>query len=253
MIQSLERAFRILRLLDELEEPESGMGAQEIALRSGLKFPTAHNFIKSLVSLGYAEQLPGTGKYRVSAALARLGSGGGRLKTLERIAEPFAAAAAAELGETVVVVAERKLKRVLLCAAESTQALRVSLPHKEDSLTWDKATTRIIAGAMGAEKLSALVALIGLPGKAWDGIATEAALGGALDAVRRNRRVVADDADAGISSFAVPIEDAQGLVHASIGAYLPRHRCSPEKEHIIFRVLEKKARDIEKALSSTNG
>ncbi len=253
MIQSLERAFRILRLLDELEEPESGMGAQEIALRSELKFPTAHNFIKSLVSLGYVEQLSGTGKYRVSAALARLGSGGGRLKTLERVAGPFAAAAAAELGETVVVVAERKLKRVLLCAAESTQALRVSLPHKEESLAWDKATTRIIAGAMGAEKLSRLVALIGLPGKAWDGIAAEAALEKALDAVRRNRRVVADDADAGIASFAVPIEDAQGLVQASIGAYLPRHRCSPEKERTIFRVLEKEVQNIEKALAASRG
>lgn len=70
-IQSVERAAAILRLL--ASGPRQ-LGVAELARALGLPKGTLHGILRTLVSVGFVEQDPATGKYRLGATLLHLGS-----------------------------------------------------------------------------------------------------------------------------------------------------------------------------------
>lgn len=79
LIQSLERAFRILEQFD-LKTDE--LAITEIADRVDLPISTVHRFLATLESLGYIRQNEDNGKYRLGLNAFILGT---RVKTLEEI------------------------------------------------------------------------------------------------------------------------------------------------------------------------
>jgi len=184
MIQSLERAFAILQLLDQQEPAAEGLGAQDVATRMGLKFPTAHSFLKSLVELGYLERVPTSGKYRVSAKLARLGNRQGRLKALEAIATREIEGLAERFHETVSLSLEVDYQRQGLVLSESTQELRVVQRHG-DGTFYPYPVGRVHLSRMGPARLDAFVAERGLPTGEWPGVTTREELDAALERIRR--------------------------------------------------------------------
>ncbi|MET7339063.1 IclR family transcriptional regulator [Nonomuraea sp. NPDC005650] len=70
-IQSVERAAAILRLL--ASGPRQ-LGVAELARALGLPKGTLHGILRTLVHVGFVEQDPVTGKYRLGATLLHLGS-----------------------------------------------------------------------------------------------------------------------------------------------------------------------------------
>lgn len=70
-IQSVERAAAILRLL--ASGPRQ-LGVAELARGLGLPKGTLHGILRTLVHVGFVEQDPATGKYRLGATLLHLGS-----------------------------------------------------------------------------------------------------------------------------------------------------------------------------------
>lgn len=70
-IQSVERAAAILRLL--ASGPRQ-LGVAELARGLGLPKGTLHGILRTLVRVGFVEQDPATGKYRLGATLLHLGS-----------------------------------------------------------------------------------------------------------------------------------------------------------------------------------
>ncbi|MGW0808780.1 IclR family transcriptional regulator [Nonomuraea sp. NPDC002799] len=70
-IQSVERAAAILRLL--ASGPRQ-LGVAELARALSLPKGTLHGILRTLVHVGFVEQDPATGKYRLGATLLHLGS-----------------------------------------------------------------------------------------------------------------------------------------------------------------------------------
>ncbi|MFI6323021.1 IclR family transcriptional regulator [Nonomuraea sp. NPDC050556] len=70
-IQSVERAAGILRLL--ASGPRQ-LGVAELARAMGLPKGTLHGILRTLVHVGFVEQDPATGKYRLGGTLLHLGS-----------------------------------------------------------------------------------------------------------------------------------------------------------------------------------
>ena len=68
-IQSIERALKILELLQGTDE----IGITEIATRLTLPKGTIHGIVKTLEKCGYLEQNQSTRKYRCSSTLMRIG------------------------------------------------------------------------------------------------------------------------------------------------------------------------------------
>lgn len=70
-IQSIERASAILRLLSGRTRR---LGLVELAGELGLPKGTVYGILRTLLSVGFVEQDPESGKYRMGAALLHLGS-----------------------------------------------------------------------------------------------------------------------------------------------------------------------------------
>lgn len=70
-IQSIERAAAILRLLSD---PTRQHGLGELAGELELSKSTVHGILRTLQHVGFVEQDPGTGKYRLGATLLHMGS-----------------------------------------------------------------------------------------------------------------------------------------------------------------------------------
>lgn len=100
-IQSIERAAAVLRLL-----ARSGrLGVGEIAGALGLAKPTAHGILRTLRDVGFVEQDPGSGKYRLGAPLRGVGTGYLDPNDLRSRAINWADALAARTGEAVRIAA----------------------------------------------------------------------------------------------------------------------------------------------------
>jgi DNA-binding IclR family transcriptional regulator len=72
-IQSIERAAAMLRLLGGTARP---LALAELAAALGLPRPTAHGIVRTLRDVGFVEQDPDSGRYRLGSALTELGRGG---------------------------------------------------------------------------------------------------------------------------------------------------------------------------------
>ena len=71
-IQSVERAFAIL---GEIARNPTGIRLVELSKRVGLRNSTAFHLIKTMVSLGYIEQINGSKRYRIGRRLFTLATG----------------------------------------------------------------------------------------------------------------------------------------------------------------------------------
>ncbi|RDI44478.1 IclR family transcriptional regulator [Nocardia mexicana] len=100
-IQSIERAAAVLRLL-----ARSGrLGVGDIAAALGLAKPTAHGILRTLQGVGFVVQDAGSGKYRLGAAMGKVGTGYLDPNDLRSRAINWADALAARTGEAVRIAA----------------------------------------------------------------------------------------------------------------------------------------------------
>ncbi len=68
-VQSLDRG---LMLIERLAEARDGVSLAELARSVGLKAPTAHNLLGTLVARGFAEKLDAPRRYRLGPSAGRL-------------------------------------------------------------------------------------------------------------------------------------------------------------------------------------
>ena len=247
MIQSVERAFAILSLLDHSDPDGKGLGAQEIANQMGLKFPTAHNFLKSLVELGYLERVAANGKYRVAAKLGRLGNRRNRAKVLESVARSEIERLAERFRETVSLSLEVDFQREGLVLAESTQELRVVQRHG-DSTFYPFPVGRVHLSRLSPERLERFVAQHGLPAGAWPGVETREELDAALARIRREGCEVKRNREIGAAAIAVPVPGLDEEFNAALCLVLPLLRLDEAKCREIIVALQESAHRIATAM-----
>ncbi|MBT3379291.1 MAG: helix-turn-helix domain-containing protein [Lentisphaerae bacterium] len=243
MIQSLQRAFTILELLDREGLGEEGMGAQELANRVGLKFPTAHSFLKSLVELGYLERVPESGKYRTSAQLGRLGNTGACVKALEAVGEREIQRLAEEFRESVSLSLEADFWRESLLIAESDQELRVVHRRRDDQF-YRFPVGRVHLSRMSAERLDVYVARNGLPEGDWDGVETRGEVEHALAKIRSEGHAVKRNPAVGAAAISVPILGLPGDLNAALCLVLPLIRFNTARCREIVAALQVSAAAI---------
>lgn len=243
MIQSLQRAFTILELLDRESPGDEGMGPQDVANRVGLKFPTAHNFLKSLVELGYLERVPESGKYRVSAQLGRLGNTGARVKALEAAGEREIQRLADEFRESVSLSLEVDFWRESLVIAESDQELRVVQRRRDDQF-YRYPVGRVHLSRMSPERFEKYAAQKGLPEGNWEGVKTRDEVEAALEQIRRDGCAVKRNPAVGAAAISVPILDLPGDLNAALCLVLPLVRFNATKCREIVAALQASAAAI---------
>jgi DNA-binding IclR family transcriptional regulator len=169
VIQSLERAFGILELLDRAEL-HSGIGVQDISNEVGLKLPTVHNMLKSLTLLGYVAQDVASGKYRIGDKLRALGMRSEFERALSEVAEPLARKLNKDVNEIVTVTLYANCTWHTLFQVFSEQELSVRVSLSVNNNMFISATGRCILSRLPKGELEKYLKTSGMPGEALDEI-----------------------------------------------------------------------------------
>lgn len=250
MIQSLERAFQILELLNAADRRGGRLGAQAVSDAVGLKFPTTHNLLRSLVDLGYADQDPATRKYGLGDSARALGGGPTARDRLVAAARPVVERLARDWDETVLVAMHHPQGRIVVLQQESTQELKVSstvgVPLNE---LYARPTGRILLAQLEEREVRAYWDSHGAAGAVWP----EAdALPHLLTALAQVRAAGALSlVTGGSAGVAAPISiPAQGI-RAALGCALPTNRAGAARRRDIEKGLVTAAADIVATLTRT--
>ena len=149
MIQSLDRAFQILELLNTLECAKKGLGGLEISKTLGLKHPTVHNFLKSLTELGYIQQDPDTSKFRLAEKSKMLGINMVQCESLAMCAKPHLQELVKLTGETAILILLDNDQRHTVLIEECQKPYRITVSSTIDQNFYNTATGRILLANMG--------------------------------------------------------------------------------------------------------
>ncbi|HMP76096.1 MAG TPA: IclR family transcriptional regulator [Kiritimatiellia bacterium] len=248
MIQSVDRALRLL-----LEAGKAGgkpVGVRELARRTGLKAPTAHDLLRTLVARGFLAFDEESRGYRLGRTAMELGRGSDPLRALVEAIRPGLARLHARLGETVTVMAHDGTNVVVLDGIQADQALAVvpeigpaKAPHRMATglvtlAHQDEAVHRHYVGSLKRDDLgpelprtpNELLALLALVRKR-----------GWAEAVNVRQ--------SGIGAVAVPVFDTAGHFLFGIGCSAPLSRFRAPARMAARRALLAAAAEFGKQLS----
>ncbi|MFA6714873.1 MAG: IclR family transcriptional regulator [Victivallales bacterium] len=246
MIQSLERAFKILELMNTLECAQKGMGGLEISKKLGLKHPTVHNFLKSLVELGYIEQNPETSKFRLAVRARELGMNMMLSKSLVTCAQPHLQALTGQTGETSILVLLDNDQRHTILIEECKKPYRIAVSSTIDRNFYNTATGRVLLADMGEEELSAFIRRVPPAFGDPDFPSDEAEL---LKIIRdiRNRGyeyIIKGE----ITVIGAPLVNRSSGLNAAVGVYFPTNCRTQEEIQELVRETKNTANNISQIL-----
>ena len=247
MIQSLERAFKILELMNTLECSQKGMGGLEISKMLGLKHPTVHNFLKSLVELGYIEQNPDSSKFRLAAKSNLLGMNMSNRESLVMCAKPHLQALTDMIGETSLLSLLDNRQRHTVLIEECKKPYRISINSTIDQNFYGTATGRILLSNMSEKELEAFQNDVPAEyGKSHaPGNASE--LAEMINDIHSKGYECIDKEN--VTVIGVPlVNEATGL-NASIGVYFHSHSKTQEEIEYIIKEMRNTSENISKILS----
>lgn len=244
-IQSVERAAAILQLV---ADNPADLGLSEIADALDLAKATAHGLLRTLTSVGFLEQIEGTGKYQLGTGLTELGRTGlGRTgldpNELRSHAVNWADSLASRSGEAVRVAAVRQgsdgsafVVHHVFRPDDSAQELDVgaAIPGHATALG------KVLTAWTPTLRLRSDPELVSYTGRT---ITSPKVLARALVAVRSQGWAAdVEEFSIGEASIAAPIRGLGGRVVGAIGIRGPLERvCGPRnspREQLVVLVSE---------------
>lgn len=222
MIQSVEKALRLLQALDLNGE---WIGVRDLSRQLKLSPPTTHNLLKTLVAAGFAETSPATRQYRLGLAAIRLGGGSDPLTTLRQFARPYIEEFSEEFSETTVVVTWQNSQAVVVDWIQAEHPLAVTHNHGVIEHPLVFASGRVLLAHQSREeqlrhaKAKELAALgVGAPRNAAELLAL-------LEKVVRDGYALTENvANSGVIALGAPVFDASGRLLLAIGCSAPISR-----------------------------
>ncbi|MBM7634390.1 IclR family transcriptional regulator [Geomicrobium sediminis] len=115
MLQSIDRAMRVL---DLLKEHHFGLGVTELSHRLGVAKSTVHRIVSSLEAHGYVKQEPGNGNYRLGLKFLEMQQYVLKQMEITSIARPFLDELSREANEIVHLVEQQDYEVVYLDKVE---------------------------------------------------------------------------------------------------------------------------------------
>ena len=217
-MQSIERAAAVLRLL-----ADGHLALVDVANSLGLAKGTVHGILRTLQHVGFVEQDPDTGHYRLSAAVLGLGARALDVNELRSRALNWADSLAARSGEAVRIGTHRNGEVLVVHHVfrpdDSLQTVDVDRVLPLHATALGKVITAFDPAAAAAVRRT------GLTSYTRSTLATTPDLTRALAAVRAaDWAGEVEEMTPGEAGIAAPVRDATGLVVGSLGISGPVER-----------------------------
>ncbi|MBL7249210.1 IclR family transcriptional regulator [Alloalcanivorax sp. C16-2] len=243
-IQSVERALDILEYVADAKEPRK---LHDIARAVGLKSPTCHHLLNSLVRRGYVRRNARPRSYYLGPKVIELGHRQGASTDMREAAAARLAELARDSGASAVMSVLNGTTLTLLL--EQPAAGGIVLDGYREGVAMAAHATALgkaILAWLPESQVARVVADHGLTPFTGRTIDTLAELVEALRQIRRHGFAVEDGEYRGeVSGLAVALRDRSGSVVGSIGCLIPRD----SDEMVRMRELQSKVRSVAKAIS----
>ena len=234
---AVERAFAILEALAEARE----MGLSELARALRLGKSSVYRLLNTLVSTGYVEKRPDSGRYRLTYRLSLLAGAASERSGLADAAAPVLRRLAAETAESANLGVLEGGVVVNLLRVEGPQPLRLHLalpggvpPH---------------ATGLGPAELRARLGSAPLARLTPRTIRDRRTLRAELERVGRLGYAVDDEeCSLGLRCVAAPVRDRSGEVIAAVSIAAPAHRLPRERVPEVARTVTLAGRELSRRL-----
>ena len=236
---------KALTLLDCFTRSRPQIGLSELARLSGANKATCYRLMSELVEHGLAEQVPGSKEYRIGPAVLRLAALREATVPTREAALPLLQALAAATGETAHMshlVAGQLV--TLSFAYPSAHGMRVMMEDADRLPFHATSSGHAVLGWMPADTAERILQA---PMPATEGLVPVSAQD-LRERVARARAVgfasTANTFERDVSSFAVPLFDAQGQVQGALAVAAAGPRLTDAARETIPRHLIATAREV---------
>lgn len=222
MIQSVEKALRLLQALDL---HGGWIGVRDLARQLGFSPPTTHNLLKTLVASGYAETNPSTRQYRLGLSAIRLGGGSDPLADMRRFARPFIEEFSVKFEETTVVATWQNSQAVVVDWIQAGHPLAVTHNHGVLDHPLVFASGRVLLAYQSPEEQRRHVEREDLAALGANSPCTPAEVFALLEKTARDGYALGENVgNSGVIALGAPVFDAGGRLLLAIGCSAPVSR-----------------------------
>ncbi len=234
-IQSLERAFAIL---EEVARNRDGISLAELSKRVGLHNSTTFHLVKTMVSLGYIQQIRDSKRYRIGRHLFALAAGALNEIELVSLATPLLEKLTQLTGECSHFAVRSGDNVIVLAKTAGTGMFQMADQVGVVRPAHSTALGKVLLAAFSSEQLDRYLRTHEFRAFTAKTIVEPDALRRELETVRRNG-IGFDDGefDAEARCVAVPVHDFTGEVAGAIGISGPIWRLS-------IQALQEKAQQV---------
>ncbi len=245
-VQTIERAMELLEVIADNDAPVS---VSALSSSSGLPLPTVHRLLQTLISLGYARQLPSR-KYGLGSRLIQLGlSARG---TFGSIAEPYLRGLVDSIGETANLAIFDEDRAVHLAQVPSRHSMRMVTEIGRRSLPHATGGGKAMLSQMSDQAVSEIMRRNGMPARTDRTLTNLTSLLGELERIRQQGWAEDNGEQAvGVRCFAVPIPGITLLAAISVSG--PEVRLTRESAARVVPELQAAARDLAAAFNGSVG
>lgn len=246
-IQSLQRADAILEAL--AAGPRDGLRLRDIALAVGLAPTTTITLLQSLVGLRLAEQMAGSGRYRLGARLLQLGRKvEARLDIIE-LARPSLIRLCQQTGEMVNLLVPSVTSMVVAESLAGDVILKATPLKGRDLPMHGTASGKCYLAFAGVESRKAFLEALPLNRVTQRTIGDLQRLEESLAQIRaRGFATEEDEYTPDTVAIAVPIMDPAGRIQATLSVHGPSERISSRRQPRLLGALQREAQRIMRLL-----
>lgn len=244
-MKTVKKAFELLSLLSD--NPEAFISSGKIAGALKIKRPTCSLLLKSLKEIGVLEQPSSRGGYRFGYMLYYLTRNGPFRKDIAIPARPLLEDFAEQTGETIILSAFHKNKRIILDCVEGSYSVQI----RKDMLLledfYHTASGRLLLAFLSPEELGFFLERFGLPSpEIWKEASTIGGFQKALKKINEKGLEMNVLKDKEYMQVAFPVIDEEGRCAAALSVPVPLFRFKGAHGKKIIKFL----RDISAKIST---
>ncbi|PYD00377.1 IclR family transcriptional regulator [Microbacterium esteraromaticum] len=216
-VQSVERVFELLELVTDAG---GDVTLSELASSTDLPLPTIHRLLRTLVSLGYARQLPNR-RYALGPRLIRIGEGASR--QFGALARPQLKSLVDSLGESANMAVLDGNMIVYVAQVPSLHSMRMFTEVGRRAHTHDTGVGKAILAQLPDDTVRGIVARAGMPTPTEYSIGDVDELLAELDRIRERGYAIDDqEQEIGVRCFSMAVPDAPTPTAVSVSGPISR-------------------------------
>jgi IclR family acetate operon transcriptional repressor len=244
-VQSVVRAFD---LLEQLADGGGVMSLSNLAAKLELPVPTIYRLMHTLVSNGFAYQLPSR-QYALGPRLIRLGTVA--TQTTGAWAQPVLDTLARDLGETINMARLESDKMIYVAQAASPHAMRMFTEIGRRVYCHSTGVGKAVLATLSDDRVRAIIDRVGMPPQTDRTMCDIGSLLENLTLIRRCGYAIDDgEQELGVRCYAVAVPNTEVPTALSVSG--PAVRMTPELRKRAIPRLQKAVRSLPQALYATS-